>query len=212
MIREDKEKAVAELHKVFTEAKGIYLSDFTGVTVELVNELRRQLSKENVHYRVIKNTLALRSIQGLPIQHLESYLTGPTGIAYSFDDPFLPGKALKAFQKKTDLMPLKAAVVEGMVYDSAAAEKVLSLPSKEELIVKLLGTLNVPISGLVHVLYEILRNCVCVLDAIREKKQHEGGIQPLSAEAPAAAQDVSVPPPNADSSESESPQESGSLS
>jgi large subunit ribosomal protein L10 len=187
MIQEDKEKVVAELHKVFTEAKGVFLTDFTGITVESINELRRQLAKENVQYHVVKNTLARRSIQGLPVQNLESYLTGPTGISYSFDDALLPGKALKTFRKKTDLMPLKAAVIGGAVYDSDTAEKMLTLPSKEVLVAKLLGTLNAPIPGLVFVLSGVLRNFVCVLDVIRKKKECEGETKKIPSGMSASA-------------------------
>lgn len=171
MIRKDKEKVVEELNKLFSEAKGIYLTDFTGINVETVNELRRQFRKENINYRIVKNTLTRLSIQGLPLDDLQPYLTGPTGLVMSFEDALLPGKVIESFQKKTALLPIKAAVIDGTVYDRASTEKIIKLPSRDELVAKLLGTLNSPLTGIVIVLSSILSNLVGVLDAIRDKKE-----------------------------------------
>jgi len=171
MIREDKEKVVEELNKLFSEAKGIYLTDFTGINVETINELRRQFRKENIDYRVVKNTLTRLSIQGLPLGDLQPYLAGPTGLVTSFDDALLPGKVIENFQRKTELLPIKAAVIDGTVYDRSATEKIIRLPSRDELVAKLLGSLNSPLAGIVIVLGGVLRNLVGVLDAIRNQKE-----------------------------------------
>ncbi|MFC1477076.1 50S ribosomal protein L10 [candidate division KSB1 bacterium] len=178
MIREDKEKNVIELQKVFEEAKSVYFADFTGIDVQMINDLRRQFNKENVTYRVVKNTLTRRSIEGRGFDGLMPYLIGPTAIAYSFDDPVAPGKLIEEFYKKNDKLELKAALIDGEIYDHETAIKIVRLPSKEQLIAQLLGTLNSPITGLVYVLSGVVRNVVSVIDQIRQKQETDGETQP----------------------------------
>lgn len=175
MIREEKERTVAELHQIFSDAKGIYLTDFTGIDVSLINELRGQFRQNEVIYRVIKNTLALRSIEGLDFEALNKHLNGPTGIAYSTNDALVPGRVINEFQKKNDRLPLKAIIVEGVIYEEEEAKKIIKLPSKEALLAKMLGSLNSPITGFVMVLRGLLRNLANVLDQIREQKKKDGG-------------------------------------
>ena len=175
MIRDEKEKRVAELNKVFLEAKGIYLTDFTGIDVKTINELRQEFKKDNINYQVVKNTITLLSIKDLPYNQLHPHLNGPTGLAYSYNNALLPGKVIDSFQKKTDLLPIKAAIIEGTVYEQEEAHKIIKLPPREELLAKMLGSLNTPISGFVGVLHGMIRNFVGVLDAIRiEKEKSEG--------------------------------------
>ncbi|MFC1514242.1 50S ribosomal protein L10 [candidate division KSB1 bacterium] len=181
MLREEKTQVVEELHKVFSEAKGVYLTDFTGIDVDTINKLRTQFKENDINYRIVKNTLTILSIKDLSLDDLQKYLIGPTAIAYSYNDAMLPGKVIEGFQKKTSLLPLKAAIVEGIIYDKAGAEKIITLPSRDELIAKMLGSLNSPISGLVMTLSGILRNFVGVLSAIRDKKE-ETGDQPAVEE------------------------------
>jgi len=174
MIREDKEKVVVELNKLFSEAKGVYLTDFTGINVETINKLRRHFRKENIDYRIVKNTLTRLAIKGLPLDQLQPYLTGCTGLVMSFEDALLPGKVIEDFQKKTDLLPIKAAVIDGTVYNRAETEKIIKLPPREVLIAKMLGSLMSPLSGIVIILNGILRNLVGVIDAVRVQKEKAG--------------------------------------
>jgi len=194
MIREEKEKSVEELRKVFSEAKALYLTDFTGINVEMISDLRRQFRKENVEYRVVKNTLTRRSIDGMEYNDLMEYLVGPTAIAYSYDDPLAAGKLIDEFNKKNKKLELKAAIIEGEVYDRETAIKIAKLPPKEVLIAKLLGTLISPVSGLVYTLNGIIRNAVSVLDQIRDLKEKQG-------DAPAAEQESDTPEKEAGASE-----------
>lgn len=175
MFKEEKEKIVADLTKIFAEAKGVYLTDFSGINVDTINDLRRQFRQENIDYRVVKNTLTRLSIKDLPLEDLRPFLDGPTGIAFSYEDPLLPGKLIEKFHKETNLMPIKAALIEGSVYDKDMAEKIVNLPSRDTLIAQLLGTLQSPISGLAMVLSGLLRNLVGVLDAIKQKQEEGEG-------------------------------------
>lgn len=175
MTREEKEKAVAELSKIFTEAKGVYLTDFSGINVDTINELRSKFRENNINYKIVKNTLTRLSIKDLPLDDLRPYLDGPTALAFSYDDALIPGKLIDEFHKKTELMPIKAALIDGTVYDQSMTLKIVNLPTRDELIARMLCTLNSPISGLVIVMSGIVRNLVGVLDAVRSKKENEGG-------------------------------------
>ena len=177
MIREEKEKVVQELNRVFTRAKGIYLTDFTGINVDTINGLRRLFRREKSEYLVVKNTLARLSLEGLALDELQPFLNEPTGLAFSFEDALLPGKIIEKFQKETELLQIKAAVIDGTVYDRSAAEKIIKLPSREALIAKMLGSLNSPITGLVMVLNGVIGKLVYVLAAFYEKKEKEGGAE-----------------------------------
>ncbi len=177
MLKKDKEKVVEELHKVFAEAKGVYLADFTGINVEIVNDLRKKFRENNVEYRVVKNTLAQRSLEGGSFGELLQHLNGPTALAYSFEDSVVPAKIIDKFHKETDLLSIKAGVVEGVIIDKDDVAKIVVLPSRDELLTKMLGTLNSPITGLVGVLSGLIRNLVGVLAAVKNKIEKESGSQ-----------------------------------
>jgi len=183
MIRKEKEKIVAELKQVFSDSKGLYLTDFTGIDVASINELRREFRQNNITYRVIKNTLARRSVKEINLDELYKYLDGPTGIAYSYDDGLAPGKLIIGFQKKSDLLPIKAALIEGEVYDRKMAERIVALPPRDVLLGSLLRALNSPVTGFVMVLGGLLRNLVGVFDQIREQKEKQGNAPAVEAEA-----------------------------
>ncbi len=174
MHRKEKEKTVEELHKLFSEAKGLYLADFTGIDIQMIDELRGKFRENKVAYRVVKNTLTRRSIEGLGYDALFDHLVGPTAVAYSNEDPVAPGKLINEFYKKNEKLALKAAVIDGEVYDNEMASKIVKLPPKEQLIASLLGTLNSPITGLVCVFSGLLRNLVNVLDQVKELKENQG--------------------------------------
>ncbi len=174
MLKNEKETVVEELQKVFSEAKGVYLTDFTGINVSMVNELRKNFRDGNVEFRVVKNTLARRSLRGSSLDGLLQHLIGPTALAYSDKDSMAPAKIIDKFRKKTDLLSIKAAVVDGVVFDQEDMEKIVKLPSRNELVAKMLGSLNAPITGIVGVLSGVLRNFVGVLSAVKDKKEQEG--------------------------------------
>ena len=175
MTREEKKEAIAVISKIFTEAKGVYLTDFSGINVDTINDLRIEFRENNINYKIVKNTLTRLSIKDLSLDDLRPYLDGPTALAYSYDDALIPGKLIDKFHKKTELMPIKAALIDGTVYDQSMTLKIVNLPTRDELIARMLSTLNSPISGLVMVMNGILRNLVGVLDAVRSKKEAESG-------------------------------------
>ncbi|WP_301860499.1 50S ribosomal protein L10 [uncultured Megasphaera sp.] len=170
-----KAAVVAEMKEKLQSAQGAVLVGFTGLTVADVTKLRRKFREGNVEYKVIKNTLTRIAIDELGYNALDEHLEGPTAIAYSTEDAVAPAKILKEFIKetKTEALTIKGGIADGQVIDAAAVDALASLPSREELIAKIVGSMQAPISGLVNVLQGNIRNVVYVLDAVRAKKAEQ---------------------------------------
>ena len=166
-----KAAVVAEMKEKLESAQGAVLVGFTGLTVADVTKLRRKFREGGVEYKVIKNTLTRIAADELGYDGLDSHLEGPTALAYSAEDAVAPAKILKAFIKET--LTVKAGLVDGQVIDAAAVNALADLPSREELIAKLLGSMQAPVSGLVNVLQGNIRNVVYALEAVRAKKAEQ---------------------------------------
>ena len=171
MARPEKIAEVEYLNQVFKESLSIVLSDFSGLDVEKLTQLRAKCRENGVALRVVKNTLAIRSIKDTPAEELKSYFKGPTALAISTVSENMPAKILAEFAKEHERPVLKAAVVEGDVLDAAAVAKLATLPSKAILLSQLLAGIKSPGNGLVGVLQGTLRNLMNVLDAIRKKQE-----------------------------------------
>ena len=155
--------------------QGAVFVGFSGLSVADVTKLRRKFREGGVEYKVVKNTLTRIAADELGFNDLDAVLEGPTAIAYSAEDTVAPAKILKDFIKetKTEALTVKAGIADGQVIDAAAVEALASLPSREELLAKLVGSMQAPISGLVNVLQGNIRNMVYVLDAVRAKKAEQ---------------------------------------
>jgi large subunit ribosomal protein L10 len=164
-----KEAAIGELSEKLAHAKSLFLTDYTGLTVDEITKLRGELRKDGNSYAVVKNTLfriAARELAG----RLESFLAGPTAIVFAGIDPVAPAKALKTFSDTVKRVAVKAAYIDGQIVDAQQVEKLAKLPPKADLIVMLVGTLANPIRGLVTVLAGNQSGLVRVLERIRERK------------------------------------------
>lgn len=175
-VRPEKQAVVAELKESFASAKGIVLTGYKGLTVAQDTKLRAKMREAGVKYRVVKNTMLRFAVKDLGYDDLVQYLEGTTAVAYSSEDVIAPAKVIEAFLKennltKTDTLVVKAGVVDGKVIDAAGVKELASLPSREVLIAKLLGSMQAPISGVVNVLQGTIRNAVYVLEAIRKQKE-----------------------------------------
>lgn len=170
-----KAAVVEEMKEKIQSAQGAVFVGFTGLTVADVTKLRRKFREGGVDYKVIKNTLTRIAADELGYNALDEVLEGPTAIAYSTEDAVAPAKILKEFIKetKTEALSVKAGIVDGQVIDAAAVDALASLPSREELLAKLVGSMQAPISGFVNVLQGNIRNMVYVLDAVRAKKAEQ---------------------------------------
>lgn len=168
-----KQAIVAELKEKLTGAKGAVLVNYRGLTVAQDTKLRRQLREAGVEYRVVKNTMTRIAAQEAGLEGLDVYLEGPTAMAISTTDPVAPAKIITDFVKehKLQVLEVKAGLVEGNVIDEKGVKALASLPSREVLIAKMLGSMQSPITGLVNVLQGSIRNLVYALDAVRQQKE-----------------------------------------
>ncbi len=168
-----KQAIVAELKEKLTGAKGAVLVNYRGLTVAQDTKLRRQLREAGVDYRVVKNTMTRIAAQEAGLEGLDAYLEGPTAMAISTTDPVAPAKIITDFVKehKLQVLEVKAGLVEGNVIDENGVKALASLPSREVLIAKMLGSMQSPITGLVNVLQGSIRNLVYALDAVRQQKE-----------------------------------------
>lgn len=150
-----KKPIVEEISANIKDAQSVVLVDPRGLTVAQDTELRRMLRKEGVTYKVYKNTMMNFAFKGTDCEGLSQYLEGPSAIAISKDDATAPARILCKFAKTANKLEIKGGVVEGTVYDSKGIEAISNVPSREELLGKLLGSIQSPISNLARVLNQI---------------------------------------------------------
>ena len=152
---EIKKPIVEEIAGHVNGAQGVVLVDYRGLTVEQDTELRKQLREAGIVYKVYKNTMMNFAFQGTEFEALAPYLEGPTAIAISKEDATAPARILSKFAKTAPALELKAAVVEGNLYDTEAVKALANIPSREELLAKLFGSMQSPISSFARVLNQI---------------------------------------------------------
>lgn len=167
--REKKAQIVDELKEKFSSASSAILIDYRGITVAEATAMREECRKAGVVYKIYKNTLTQRAVTELGYNDLVPYLKGPTAIAFG-TDPVAPAKLLSDTIKKLKKMELKVGIVEGKTIDVAGISALASLPGREQLIAKMLGSMNAPVTGLVMVLSGTIRSLLYALKAVEEKK------------------------------------------
>lgn len=171
MNKSEKEQEIALIQEKVSRAQGMFFTDFAGINVANISELRNEFRKAGVEYRVVKNTLARKAIQNVGgYDAVLDKLVGQTGIAFAYDDAAVPAKIIKKFKEKNEKFSLKAAVLEKQVYDGSKLDVLATLPSRSEVVASILGSINAPITGIVGAVNAVLRDVVGVLDAIEKKK------------------------------------------
>ncbi len=175
MNKEQKAESVKEIKELIDSSEAMYFMDFTGLTVENVNELRSEFFKSDIKYKVVKNTLTSRALKDTEkyskhVEKLSEMLNGPTGIVFAGKNPAAPAKILKKFADKLEKPKLKIAVVEDEIYDSKQLNSLASLPTKEEVIAGILGSLNSPASGIVGSINAVMRDLFSVIEEVAKKK------------------------------------------
>lgn len=142
MNRTEKEQFVADLRAELLDAKSVILACHQGIEVNKINELRSEFRKQNVTYRVVKNTLARIAVSGTDMEGLQKHFVGPIAIAYSTEDAVAPAKVMKAFAKDVDAYQVRAGYMDGTVFDESGVKRLADMPSKDELRAKFLGVLQ----------------------------------------------------------------------
>ncbi len=170
MNREQKSQAVQEIQERFQKASITLLADYCGLNAEQMSRLRRELRENSGEIKVLKNTLAKRAIQGTEHQVLDPYFTGTIALVTSKTDPVGPAKVLVKFAKELDKPKIKAGFLSGSLLGVKDVESLSQMPSREELLAKLLGSMMAPAQNLVNVMSAVPRQLVTVLAAIRDKK------------------------------------------
>jgi large subunit ribosomal protein L10 len=168
-VKPEKVKAVEEIKDKFGRAKSVILTDYRGLNVATISELRKKLREQGIEYKVVKNTLTAIAIRDYDY-NLDEYLVGPTAAAFSYEDPVTPAKLLADFAKTHKELEIKAGVVEGKVIDKDAVISLSKMPSREELLAQAVGSIQSPLYGIVNVLQGPLRELVYTLQALQDKK------------------------------------------
>jgi len=171
MKRSEKEQIIAEMAETVGRARGLFFTDFTGLTVEQATELRREFLKSGVQYRVVKNTLIQKALENVGgFDTMVGKLVGPTGVAFAFDDPVSPAKIIKQFSTKHKKLELKACVLENQLFDGSRLDELASLPTRPELMGAIVGGIQSPLAGVPNVIQSVLRDLVSVVSEIEKKK------------------------------------------
>ncbi|RCW53928.1 MULTISPECIES: 50S ribosomal protein L10 [Halanaerobium] len=170
MARPEKEAVVKELTDKFTGAKSLVITDYLGLNVAEMTELRSKLREAGVEFKVVKNTLATIAANDVEMEEMTEYFSGPTAIAFGEDDAVSPAKILVEFAKDHDVLEIKAGLLNGEIISKDKVESLAEIPSREELLAKAFASMKAPLSGLVNVLQGNIRGLVQVLNQIKEEK------------------------------------------
>lgn len=175
MDRAAKQAEVTNLTDKFQRSVALFVADYKGMNVEQVTTLRKELSSQkDVEMKVVKNTLALRALEAQPYSSaLADSLVGTNAIIFAYKDPSAPAKALVKFSDEFEHLRLKAGVLKGQKMNEAMIKSLASLPSREVLIAKVMGSMNAPAQNLVGVLAAVPRSVLNVLIALKAKKEAE---------------------------------------
>jgi len=168
--RDEKVSVITEFGQVLAGSSVLVVAEYRGLEVGVMTELRRKARESGVHLRVLKNTLARRALAGTPYASVSDHLVGPLIYGLSAD-PVAAAKVLNDFAKTNDKLVIKAGALGASVLDANGVKALATMPSREELLAKLLGTMQAPIATFVRTLNEVPSRFVRTLDAVRERKE-----------------------------------------
>ena len=171
-VIERKQAVVDELADKLGSAKAFYLTDFTGLDVKRMTALRAKMRAEGVEYMVVKNTLALRALEGLELPEVGEFFKGPTGLVIGGEDAVVAAKVLSDFAKENDDRPaVKVGVVERQAMGPEEVGRLAKLPPREELLAELAGAMEAPLSQLVFLMQGKMNEMVGLLEALRAERE-----------------------------------------
>ena len=171
MNRNEKTDVISEVKEMMENSSAIFLTDYSGINVEDISELRNQFRNEGVKYKVYKNTLFKKALaESNKYGKLADHLVGMTGFAFADENPIAPAKIIKKYFDKHEKLSLKACYIEDEYFDGNRLAELASLPSKNDLIASIIGSINSPASGIVGAIAAVTRDLVSVIDEISKKK------------------------------------------
>jgi len=161
---------VAELSERLKQAQAVVLAEYRGITVEDITGLRKEARASGVYLRVLKNTLARRAVQGTPFEKLAAQMVGPLAYGIS-DDPVAAAKVLQAYAKKNEKLVIKGGAMPNVMMTAKEVGQLATMPSREELLARLMGTMQAPIAKFVQTLNEVPGKFVRTVAAVRDQKE-----------------------------------------
>lgn len=175
-MKKEKVEVTAELADVLGGADILYLTDFTGLNVKDMTELRRRVREAGSRYLVVKNRLALRALEKLDLPDISEHLRGPTGLIVAKDDPVAPAKTLRTFAKEYEERPaIKGGVIKRRLVSPGEITTLAELPPRDELLAGIAGSLTAPVAGIVGVLNGLLRDLAYMVEEVARKQAGGGG-------------------------------------
>jgi len=172
MRLDEKKQVTEELNRQLGDSGTIYLTDFTGLDVKAMTELRDRFREQGVQYRVVKNTLMRRALEGLDLPDLSEHLQGPTGLVMSEIDPVAPAKVVKEFAKDHDDKPvIKVGVVDRQAVEAEAIKRMADLPSREILLGGIAGGLVAAVGGIAGALEAIIRDIAHMIEEVAKSRE-----------------------------------------
>ena len=166
----EKKKIVENLQDRFSKSAIVIITDYKGLDVATINELRGKLKEENIEYQVVKNTLLTRASVETDVDLIKEHFKGPSAVALSYDDPVAPAKIIMDFAKDHEALEVKVGVMNGKTLDAGQIKALSMLPSREELLAKFLSVLNGVPTSLVRTLSEIPKKMIYVVLAVKDQK------------------------------------------
>ena len=187
-----KKPIVEEISASIKDAQSVVLVDHRGLTVEQDTELRKQLREAGITYKVYKNTMMNFAFKGTDFESLTPYLKGPSAVAISTDDATAPARLLCKFAKTADALEVKGGIVEGVLYDAKGIENISKIPSREELLSKLLGSIQSPIANFARVMNQLAEKGGASGSAAEASPAEAAETKEAPAEAEAPAEETAA--------------------
>ena len=171
MNRNEKSELISEIKELLESSTAVYLTDYHGINVEDISSLRNQFRDEGVRYKVYKNTFVKRALDEIgKYDKIAGHLTGMTGFAFTTTNPLAPAKIINKYFGDKDKLSLKACYVEGEYFDGSQLKALATLPTKNELIASIMGSLESPVSGIVGAINAVMRDLVSVVEQISQRE------------------------------------------
>jgi large subunit ribosomal protein L10 len=171
MNRNEKSEIISEIKELLESSSAVYLTDYSGINVEDISNIRNQFRNEGVRYKVFKNTLVKRALsEAGKYEKIADHLVGMTGFAFASSNPLAPAKIINKYFGDKEKLALKACYVEGDYFEGSQLKTLATLPTKNELIASILGSINAPVSGIVGSINAVMRDLVSVVDQISQKQ------------------------------------------